>query len=94
MDPKSAFGVVPFDGPIGAGNHACATFEAPRKFDGHLPFLSQRVKVCRTGIDAESFLTGAADLLIEMDVGLFVVFEGIECQLLGNFHHISPKRRA
>jgi hypothetical protein len=91
LDTKSAFGVVPFDGPIDTGHHACATFEATRKFDGHLPFLGQGVKVCRTGIDAESFLTGVADFLIEMDVGLFVVLEGIERQFLGNLHHISPK---
>jgi hypothetical protein len=91
LDTKSAFGVVPSDGPIDAGNHARATFEATRKFDGHLPFLSQGVKVCRTGIDAESFFTGVADFLIEMDVGFFVVFECIERQFLGNLHHISPK---
>ncbi len=81
LDAVFALGVFPFHGAIDAGDHAGATFETTGKFHDHLSFLIQGVEICRAGIDAESFLAGVADFLVEKDVGLFIVFKGIESQL-------------
>ena len=91
LDAKPAFGIFPSNRAVAAGDHARAAFEAAGKFDGHLSFLSQGVKICRAGIDAESFLAGVADLWVEKDVGLFIILKGVESQLFGNFHQPSPK---
>ena len=77
LDAKSAFGMVPLDGAIGTGDHAGTAFETTGKLDGHLPFFGESVEISRAGIDAESFLAGMADLLIEKNVGLFIVLKGI-----------------
>jgi len=77
---------MPFDRTIDAGDHAGAAFEAAGKFHDHLSFLIQGVKVCRAGIDAETFLTGMADFLIEKNMGFLIVFKGIESQLLSDLH--------
>ena len=82
-------GVFPFHRAIDAGDHAGATFETAGKFHHHLSFLIQGVKVCRAGIDTETLLAGLADFLVEQDVGLLIVFKGIEGQLLSNFHRAS-----
>ena len=55
-----------------------ATFQTTGKFDHHLSLFVQGVKVCRTGIDTESFFAGMADFLIKSDMGLLVVFKGIQ----------------
>ena len=86
LDTESAFGIFQFHGTIDAGNHAGAAFQAPGKFDGYLSFFAEGVKVCRTGVNAVSFFTGVTDLLIKKDMGLFVVFKGIEGQLFGDLH--------
>jgi len=93
LDAKSALGVFPFNGAVDTGNHTGATFKTTREFYGHLPLLGEGVQVCRAGIDAESFLAGVTDLLIKKDVGLFIVLKGIQRQFLGDFHHISPKKK-
>jgi hypothetical protein len=68
-------GIFPFHGTIDASNHAGAALQTPGKFDGHLFFFPEGVKVCRAGINAESFPAGITDLLIENDMGFFVVLE-------------------
>ena len=90
LDTKSAFGMFPLYGTIDAGNHAGAAFQTPGKFDGHLSFFAEGVKVCRTGINTESFFTGVTDFLIKGDVAFFVVFKGIEGQLFGDLHRRRP----
>jgi hypothetical protein len=79
-------GVFPFDGTIDAGDLAGAAFQTTRKLNHHLSLFVKGVEVCRTGINAESFFAGVADLLIERDMGLFVIFKGIEGQFFGYFH--------
>ena len=78
LDTKPAFRIFPFHGTIHAGNHAGAAFQTSGKFDGPLVFFVEGVKVCGAGINAESFLTGGTDFLLKKDMGLFVVFKGIE----------------
>jgi len=90
LDAKPAFGIFPSNRAVDAGDHARAAFETPGKFDGHLSFLGQSVKICRAGIDAESFLAGVADLWVKKDMGFLVVFKGVKSQLFGNFHQPSP----
>ena len=77
LDTQSAFGIFPFHGTIDAGDHAGAALQAPGKFDGHFSLFVKRVKVCRASINAESFLAGITDLLIEDNMGLSVVLKGI-----------------
>ena len=77
LDTQSAFGIFPSHGTIDAGDHAGAAFQAPGKFDGHLFFFGEGIKVCRAGVDAEPFLAGMTDPLVEKDMGFFIVFEGI-----------------
>jgi len=89
LDPEPTPGVFPFNGIRDAGNHTSATFETARKFNNHLPFLVKRIKVRRTGIDTETFFTVLADLLVQRDMGFFVVFKGIEGQLFSNLHQRS-----
>ena len=87
LDAKSALGIFPFDGTVvDTGDRTGATFETTGEFNGHLSFLGERVEIRRTGIDAEPFLAGLTDFLVEKDIRLFVVFKGIKRQLLGNFH--------
>jgi hypothetical protein len=92
LDAESALGVFPFDGAIDTGNHARATFEATRKFDGHLAFLGEGVQVCRAGIDAEPLLAGLTDLLIKENMRLGIVLKGIQCQLFGDLHSMLLRK--
>ena len=86
LDAKSAFGISPLDGAVDAGDRTGAAFETTCEFNGHLLLLGEGVEVCRAGIDAESFLAGMTELLIEKDMGLFIVLKGIKRQLFGDFH--------
>ena len=90
LHTKSTFGIFPFHGTIDAGNHADAAFQTPGKFDGHLFFFGEGLKVCRAGINAESFFTGVTDFLIKKDLELFIVFKGIAGQLFGDLHRRRP----
>ncbi len=78
LDAVFAAGVSPFDRAVNAGNHAGTTFETTGKFYNHLSFLVEGVEVCRASIDAESFLTGVAYVLIEKDMGFLVIFKSIQ----------------
>ena len=71
---------------VDTGDRTGTAFETTGKFNGHLPFLGERVEVCRTGIDTESLPAGMTNLLVEKDMRVFVVLKGIQGQLLGNFH--------
>ncbi len=71
---------------IDAGDRTGAAFETTGKFNGHLPFLGEGVEICRAGIDAESFLAGVTELLVENNMGFFVVLKGIKSQFLCDFH--------
>ncbi len=82
LDAKPALWISPFDRAINAGDHASAAFETTSKFYGHLALLGQGVKISRAGIDTEAFLTRAADLLIEKNMGLLIILKGVEGQLL------------
>jgi len=86
-------GVLPSDRAIGAGDHAGPALETTGKFDGHLPFFRQPIEVCGACINTKSFFTGLTDLLIEKDMGLFVVFEGIEGQFLRDLHSGTPHKK-
>jgi hypothetical protein len=70
-------GIPPFHGAVNAGNHAGAAFEAAGIFHNHLPLFVQGIEVGRAGIDTETFLAGITDVLVEEDMGFFVVFKGI-----------------
>ena len=78
LDTEAAAGVFPLDGAVDACDLARAAFQATGKFDDDLPLFVQRIKVCRTGIDAETLFTGVADFLVQRDMGFFVVFKGID----------------
>jgi len=89
LDAVFTSGIFPFDRTIDASNHAGPAFETAGKFHHHLSFLIQGVKICRAGIDTEPLLAGMADFLIQKDVGLLIVFKGIEGQLLSDLHQAS-----
>jgi len=84
--------VSPFDGTIDAGDLAGAALQTSGILDHHFPFFVEGIEVRRTGVDTETFFAVAADTLIEQDVGLFVVFEGINRQLLRDFHDTPHQR--
>jgi hypothetical protein len=77
LDTKSTAGIFPFDRPIDTGDLAGPAFQTSGILDHHLPFFVQRIQVCRTGINAETFFAGMADLLFQRDMGFFIVFKGI-----------------
>jgi hypothetical protein len=79
-------GIFPFHGPVDTGNLASAAFQATGKLDHHLSLFIQGVKVCRAGINAESFFAGVADFLIQGDMGFLVVLKSIKGKFLGNLH--------
>jgi hypothetical protein len=83
-------GISPFDRTVDTGNHTGATLQTTGKFDHHLSLFIEGVKVGRTGIDAEPFLAGLTNFLIEEDVGLLVVFKGIQSELLSDLHYVPP----
>jgi len=82
-------GIFPFYGPVETGDLTGAAFQTTGKFDHHLSLFVQGVKVCGAGVNAESFFTGVANLLIKSDMGFLVVLKGIQGQLLGDLHHRS-----
>jgi hypothetical protein len=77
LNTKSTPGVFPLDGTIDTGDLAGAAFQTACIFDHHLSFLIQRIKVCRTGINTETFFAAMADFLVKRDMGFFIVFKGI-----------------
>ncbi len=89
LDAEPGPEILPFDGAVDAGDRAGAAFETTRELNGYLSFFGEGVEVCRAGIDTESFPAGVTNLLVEKDMGLFVVLKGVKGQLLGNFHR-SP----
>ncbi len=78
LDTEPGLGILPFDGTVDTGDRTGAAFETTGEFDSHLPFLGKRVEVCRAGIDAESLPAGVTNLLVEKDMGLFVVLKGVK----------------
>jgi hypothetical protein len=91
LNAKTTVRVFPFDGAIDTGDLAGAAFQTPSILDHHLPFFVQRIEICRTGINAETLFAGMADVLVQRDMGFFIVFKGIERKLLGDLHltHLS-----
>jgi hypothetical protein len=85
---KTTAGVFPFDGVIDAGDLAGAAFQTSGKLNHHLSFFVKGIKVCRAGINAESFFAGVTDFLIKSDMGLFVIPKSIKSQFFGDFHSI------
>ena len=77
LDTKSTTGIFPFDRPIDAGDLAGAALQTSRILDYHLPFFVQRIEICRTSINAEVLFAGVANVLIQPDMGFFIVFESI-----------------
>lgn len=68
--------ISPSDRAIDTGDHAGAALQTTGKFHNHLTFFIEGIKVCLAGIDVETFLAGLAGLLVQVDMVLFVVFEG------------------
>jgi hypothetical protein len=77
LDTEFTAGIFPIDRAIDAGNHAGAAFETACEFHDHLSFFIKGIEVGRTGINAEPFLAGMTDVLVEEDMGFLIVFEGI-----------------
>ena len=75
---ETAAGVFPFDGAIDAGDLTGAAFQTTGKLNHHLSLFVKGVKVCRAGVNAESFFAGVADFLIKRNVGLFVILKSIQ----------------
>jgi hypothetical protein len=71
-------GVFPFYRAIDTSNLAGAAFQTTGKFDHHLLLFVKGVKVGGTGINTETFFAGVADFLVKSDMGLFVIFKGVE----------------
>jgi hypothetical protein len=92
LDAKPAPGISPIDRPVDTGDHAGAALQTTGKLDDHLPFLCEGIEIGRTGIDTESLLARLTGLLVESDVGLLVIFDGIQGQLLGDLHW-TPHRK-
>jgi hypothetical protein len=86
LDPEPALGILPFNRTIDAGNHTRAAFQTAGKFDHHLSLFIKGIKVCRAGINAKPLFAALTDLLVEVNMGFFVVFEGIKRQLVSNPH--------
>jgi hypothetical protein len=86
LDTKAALRVRPLNRAINAGDHAGAAFQTTGKFHHHFSLLIKRIKVCRAGINAKPLFAALTDLLVEVNMGFFVVFEGIERQLVSNPH--------
>ncbi len=78
LHTKAAMRISPSDRAIDAGDHAGTALEAAGKFHHHLTFFIEGVKVGRAGIDAEAFLAGVTDILIQLDMSFPIVFKGIQ----------------
>jgi hypothetical protein len=78
LNSESATGILPFDRTINTGNLAGAAFQATGIFDHHLSLLIQRIEVCRTGINTKTFFAVVTDFLVNLDMGFFVVFKGVQ----------------
>jgi len=83
---KSTPRVFPLNGLVDTGDLAGAAFEAAGEFDGHLPFLRERIEIGRAGIDTEPLFAVMADLLVKRNVRFLVVFESIDRKLFSNLH--------
>jgi hypothetical protein len=70
--------IFPFDGAVDTSDLAGAAFQTTGKFDTHLSLLVKRIEVCWTGINTETFFAVLTDFLVDVDMGFFVVFKGIE----------------
>ncbi len=77
MNSESATGIFPLDGAIDTGDLAGAAFQTAGIFDDHLSFLIQRIKVCRAGINTETFFTVMTDFLVKLDMVFFIVLKSI-----------------
>jgi len=91
LDPVLTAGILPFDGPVNAGDHTRTAFKASGEFDHHLPLLIEGIEVSRAGVDAESLFAIFANGLIENDMSFFVVLKGINSQFFCNFHGTPRK---
>jgi hypothetical protein len=78
LDTKTALGICPFNRIINAGNHTSTTLQTADKFHLHHPFLIKRIEICRAGINAKPLFAALTDLLVEVNVGFFIVFKGIK----------------
>jgi hypothetical protein len=78
LDAKTALGIGPLNGTINAGDHAGAAFQTSSKLYHHLSLLIERIEVCRASINAKPFFAALTDLLVESNMGFFVVFKSIE----------------
>jgi hypothetical protein len=78
LDTKTALRIGPLNRAIDTCDHAGATFQTTGEFDHHLSLFVERIEVRWTGINAKSFFAAVTDLLVEPNVGFFVVFKGIE----------------
>ena len=86
LNTKTTARIFPFNGVVDTSDLAGAAFQTTSKFHHHLSLFVKGIEVCRTGIDTKTFFTVLANFLIQRDVGLFVIFKGIESQLLSNLH--------
>jgi len=69
---------MPFYRAIDTGHHASPAFKATGELNDHFTFFIEGIKISRASIDTESFSAVLTDFLIDLDVGLFIVFKGIE----------------
>jgi hypothetical protein len=74
LDTEFTAGIFPFDRAIDAGDHASAAFKTAGELHNHLSLFIQGIQVGRAGIDAEPFLAGMTDFLVEKDMGFLIVF--------------------
>ena len=86
LDAEAAPGIGPLDRTVNAGDLAGTALQTTGVFHHHLPFVGKGIKIRRAGVDAITFPAGMTDLLIQTDMGLLVVFESIQSQLLSNLH--------
>jgi hypothetical protein len=77
LDAKTTLRVFPLNGFIDAGDHTGPAFQTACKFDYHLSLFTQRIEVCRTGINTEPFFAVLTDLLVEPNMGFLMVFKRI-----------------
>jgi len=77
LNAKFTTGVFPFDRTIDTGDLTRAAFQTSCELNDHFPLLVERIEVCRTGINAESFFAEMADFLVKGDVCFFIVLKGV-----------------
>ena len=90
LDAELAPGVYPGDRTIDTGDHAGSALQTASKFDLHLATLFvQFIEMGGTGVDAESLPAGLAFPLVEGEVALRIVLEGVNGQFFFNLHSCS-----